>query len=313
MEQQVAKIKVALVGIYYPMAMLRYFERALERRDDIELVTAGPYTGTYIPMTVLPKYAKPPTHVLPPDFIRNGKIPANILNANEKFQDVDLWLEVDAGFYLDPRPEIGIVAHVATDPHALNYDRQRQLADFFFNMQTPYMENGDIYLPYAYDPTVHYPVEIDKLYDVCMIGLHYPQRDQLVNHLIGRDLSVHYSIGSIFDEYRTFYSKSFVGINWSSKLDMNARVWELAAMGIPAVQNTVPDMKTFFVAGEHYLQFTDMVGAVDQVLNVLNDYEKAQEIANAAYRKVQPHTYDARISQILERVGLKKNGNNTLV
>jgi spore maturation protein CgeB len=94
---------------------------------------------------------------------------------------------------------------------------------------------------------------------------------------------------------------------------MNARVWELAAMGIPAVQNTVPDMKTFFVAGEHYLQFTDMVGAVDQVLNVLNDYEKAQEIANAAYRKVQPHTYDARISQILERVGLKKNGNNTLV
>jgi hypothetical protein len=92
----VVKIKVALVGIYYPMAMLRYFERALERRDDIELVTAGPYTGTYIPwsggMTVLPKYAKPPTHVLPPDFIRNGKIPANILNANEKFQDVDLWL-----------------------------------------------------------------------------------------------------------------------------------------------------------------------------------------------------------------------------
>jgi hypothetical protein len=82
------------------------------------------------------------------------------------------------------------VAHVATDPHALNYDRQRQLADFFFNMQTPYMENGDIYLPYAYDPTVHYPVEIDKLYDVCMIGLHYPQRDQLVNHLIDRDLSV---------------------------------------------------------------------------------------------------------------------------
>jgi hypothetical protein len=31
-------IKVCLVGIYYPMAMLRYFERALERRDDIGMV-----------------------------------------------------------------------------------------------------------------------------------------------------------------------------------------------------------------------------------------------------------------------------------
>jgi hypothetical protein len=304
----VDKIKVALVGIYYPMAMLRYFERALERRDDVELITIGPYTGNRIPwnggMTVLPKYAKSPTHALPQDFIRSGKISPKVFSTIEDLSDVDLWLEVDAGFYLDPRPETGIVAHVATDPHALSYDRQRQLADYFFNMQTPYMTNGDIYLPYAYDPTIHYPHVIEWEYDVCMIGLHYQQRTELINRLLSKGLRVHYSIGEIFDEYREIYNKSKIGINWSSRLDMNARVWELAAMGVPAVQNTVPDMRTFFVAGDHYLEFSSLDEAVEKTLWALSNFGKAKHMAETSLRKVEPHTYDARVQQILERVGL---------
>jgi hypothetical protein len=162
----VKKIKVALVGIYYPLAMLRYFERALARRKDIELITIGPYTGTWIPwnggMTVLPKYDKPPTYPLPREFIRTGKTTSQIFMPKGEDADVDLWLEVDAGFYLDPKPKTGIVAHVATDPHALDYSRQRNLADYFFNMQLEYAIGDDIYLPYAYDPTVHYPMDIEK-------------------------------------------------------------------------------------------------------------------------------------------------------
>jgi len=304
------KIKVALVGIYYPMAMLRYFERALERRKDVELVTVGPYTGSWIPwnggMTVLPKYAKSPTHPMPQDFIRAGKIDPSIFVQFEDLSDVDLWLEVDAGFYLDPKPKTGIVAHVATDPHALNYDRQRQLADIFFNMQLEYSKNGDIYLPYAYDPTVHYPVDAEKEYDVCMIGLHYQHRNELVNGLINKNLKVHYSIGAIFDEYRELYAVSKIGINWASLLDLNARAFELPAMGICSVQNTVPDMRNFFVPGQHYLEFNNVESGVEQVMNALNDPAMMKEIADAGWRKVQPHTYDARVQEILERTGLRR-------
>jgi hypothetical protein len=303
------KIKVALVGIYYPMAMLRYFERALQRRADVDLVTVGPYTGNWIPwnggMQTLAKYASLPTIPLPKDFINAGRVDPRVFTVHEELSDVDLWLEVDAGFYLDPRPETGIVAHVATDPHALNYDRQRQLADHFFCMQTPYAKPGDKYLPYAYDPTTHYPIESDIKYDACMVGLHYGQRTDLVNRLISKNLRVFYGIGDMFDEYRERYSSSKIGLNWSSLLDMNARVWELAAMGIPAVQNTVPDMKTFFVPGEHYFEFTDAQTAEEQVLLALSDLDRAREMADKAYRKVQPHTYDARIEQIFEMVGLK--------
>jgi len=118
-------------------------------------------------------------------------------------------------------------------------------------------------------------------------------------------LRVFYSIGQIFDEYREEYNKSWVGINWSSKLDMNARVWELAAMGVLAVENTVPDMRSFFVPGEHYLEFTDVDGAEKQVLRALSDKDMLQEIVDNAHSKVQHHTWDARIQQILERVGLR--------
>jgi len=303
------KIKVALVGIYYPLAMLRYFERALERRKDVELVTVGPYTGAWIPwnggMTVLPKYAKIPTHPLPQEFIRNGKIDPSVFVQYDDLSDVDLWIEVDAGFYLDPKPKKGIVAHVATDPHALDYDRQRQLADFFFNMQLEYSKDKDIYLPYAYDPTVHYPIPAEKEYDVCLIGLHYQHRNELVNRLINKNLKVYYNIGPIFDEYRELYNLSRVGINWASRLDLNARAFELAAMGICSVQNTVPDMRNFFVPGEHYLEFNNLESGEEQVLLALSDKAMREEIATAAFRKVQPHTYDARVSEILETVGLK--------
>jgi len=302
------KLKVCLTGLFYPMAMLRYFERALERRDDIELITVGPYTDSWIPwnggMTVLPKYAKSPTHPLPRNFLGAGKASPYIFQMFEDLKDVDLWLEVDAGFYIDPKPENGIVAHVATDPHALNYDRQRQLADYFFNMQLVYSKPNDIYLPYAYDPTVHYPIETEMKYDVCMIGLHYQQRTELVNRLIGEGLKVHYSIGEIFDEYRETYNASWVGINWSSLLDTNARVFELAAMGVAAVQNTTPDMKNFLTAGEDYLEFTNVDEAVNQVLKLHIDNDMLCGIANNALAKIEPHTYDARVQQILETVGL---------
>ena len=302
------KIKVALVGIYFPLAMLRYFERALERRDDIELVTVGPFTGNWIPwnggMNLLPKYFKSPTVPLPRELIQQGRVNPSLFKQFGVLEDVDLWIEVDAGFHLDPRPTTGIVAHVATDPHALSYDRQRQLSDVFFNMQAIYMKNGDVYLPYAYDPTVHYPMQSKLEFDVCMIGLHYEQRTQLVNRLLNEKLRVHYSIGSVFDEYRELYNKSWIGINWSSKQDLNARVFELAAMGVTDVQNTVPDMKTFFVPGDHYLEFSTLDEAVKQVMRATIDHDMAIEMANAAMRKVEPHTYDARIQTILERCKL---------
>jgi hypothetical protein len=303
------KLLIAVGGIHYPLSMMKYFIRALERRDDVELWTFGPFTGNWIPwnggMQITPKYVQSPSFPLPQSAI-GSPVSADLINPHFP-KEPDLTLLIDAGWHPTTRPLGNIVATIKTDPHALSpahYSVPKNYSDICFSMQTPYMQNGDIYLPYAYDPTVHYPEELPYEHDVCMIGLHYQNRTALVNRLLSKDWKVYYSIGEIFDEYREIYNKSRVGINWASRLDMNARVWELAAMGVPAVQNTVPDMKTFFVSGDHYLEFTDVDGAEKQVIELLANPDRAIEMANRAMRKVEPHTYDARVQTILERVGL---------
>lgn len=303
-------MKIALVGLYYPMAILRYFENALKRRDDIELVTVGPYTGNWIPwnggMTVLPKYAKSPDIALPKEFISKRFISPEVLQMYPQVSDIDVWIEVDAGFYLDPKPTRGLVIHIATDPHVLDYNRQRELADFFFCMQTPYMKEGDYFLPYAFDPGVHFKEEsVEKIYDASLIGLHYPQRTEWVDALRKKGLDVYYDLGPIFDEYRHLINQSRIGLNWSSREDLVARVWELMGMGVPVVTNFVRDMNIFFEDGVHYLSFSDMHGAVDAVMELYRNPEIGKHLASEAKKNVQEHTYDARIEKVFRIVGLK--------
>ena len=63
-------------------------------------------------------------------------------------------------------------------------------------------------------------------------------------------------------------------------------------------------MKTFFVPGDHYFEFSNLDGAVEQVMYAINNPDDAERVAMAALRKVKPHTWDARVQQILETVGL---------
>ena len=305
------KKRVVLSAIWYPLCMASYFREALEQRDDIELITIGLFTGDWIPwnggMHLPSKYVKPPTIPIYSQTINYPFIISPILYQNtyiDLLSDIDLFLGIDAGSYFYPKPKARIVAYVATDPHVLNYDRQREIADYFFCMQTPYMKSGDYYLPYAYSPRIHYPMDLPKEYDACLIGLHYQQRDELVQLLRTNGLKVFYDIGQVYDEYRAINNKSKIGLNWSSLLDMNARVWELAAMKLCSIENTVPDMQKFFKPEKDYLPFTDKYTAFQQVQRALRDESLRMDIANSAYETVKPHTYDARIEQIFNTVKL---------
>ncbi len=63
------EIKIVVSGLFFPITMMGYFIRALERRNDVELITAGPYTGTWIPwdggMYIPSKHVYMPTIPLP--------------------------------------------------------------------------------------------------------------------------------------------------------------------------------------------------------------------------------------------------------
>ena len=299
------KVRVCLSGIFYPLAMLSYFRAALLRRPDVELLTVGPYTGCWIPwaggMNLPQKYAVRPDMPLP-NAATFRSLPMAFVEAKLVGSGFvpDLWLQVDAGFHLAGKPQRGKNVIVATDPHCLNYDRQRLLADTFYCMQRAYAKPGDEYLPYAYDPIWHAPEEQPRRYDACLIGLHYTQRDKLVRRLRGRGVDIYYDLGPVYDEARALYNQAPIGLNWSSLLDLNARCFELLGMSRLAVVNSVPDLASFFTDGKDLVVFESTEDAVEKVVYYLEHKDEAAAIATQGHRTVQPHTWDARVARILE-------------
>ena len=301
-------MKVVLSYIHYPLAIARYFHEAFLRRDDCEVYSVGPFTNTYIPwnggMHLPAKYVLPPTLILPQSFIGNVRTPSQIA-VNKLGVEPDLWVNIDAGYNVT-KPKIkGQVVNVFTDPHVLNYDFQRTQADINFNMQQVYSKPGDRYLPYAADPVWHSPLELEKEYDVCLIGLQYANRVSLLNRLKNIGLKVFSGIGSVYDEYQEAYAKSRIALSWSSLDDLIARVFESMLMAVPLVTNRVTDLSTHFVENDHYFGFSNMAEAEQKVLWILDNYDDAMETAYSAHRKVKAqHLYDHRVSQILRECKL---------
>lgn len=296
-------IKVVISGIHYPMSMMLYFIRAFQRREDVELYTVGPFTNDWIPwmggMRVPRKYINYPDLALSPDAPQTS---AKVIHGLLPWKP-DLWLQVDAGWHFTDRPDAKVTALVETDPHVLKqtYGLPKSYSDVTFCMQTPYIESGEEFLPYAFDPTIHYPENLDYKQDCCLIGLQYQHRNDLVDAIRAKGYTVYYKTGEVFDEYRRAYNQSKIALNWSSMQDLPARVWEAFGMKVPLVTNNVEDIFTWFIEPNDYLSFENAEHGAEKVDWLLRNPAQAHLMAENAYKKViKSHTWDHRVAQILE-------------
>jgi hypothetical protein len=119
-------------------------------------------------------------------------------------------------------------------------------------------------------------------------------------------LRVLYGLGMIYDEYREANNASFVGLNWSSLYDINARTFEMMAMKQVPVINRLPHLDSLgLFEDRHYLGFDTVEEGVEQVEWALAHPSEASAIALSAHNHVHKnHTYDLRIQQIFDEVGL---------
>jgi hypothetical protein len=316
-------IKVGFVSIFYPLFMGRYMLEALLRRKDVEVFTAGPFTGRWIPweggMNLPQKY------VHTPDFPMPANVPASIVWSMVEARapwEPDIWINVSSTLITKGRPK-STYAVIAADPHVLNYDEERAKADLFFNMQKPYMKEGDRWLPYGYDPIWHAqttkPIR-ERQHDATLLGMAYPSRTSLVNRLRapnkhkrreGKGFNVFYELGKCYEDAREVYHDSVIGLNWSSLQDTTARVYEIMAFGIVPIINRVPDLMDLFRDREEFLGFDTEDEAVAMVHTILDDLDWAQEIGEKARRAVEPHTWDARMEKVLGVAGLLDGKRNS--
>ena len=302
------KTRIVFAYRAVPFALAHYFRHALEKRPDVELFTTGNFSGQHIDwgggMDIPIKYHNHVDLPLPPNMTK----PLWKMIEDNLPWEPDLVLCADAGFHFADKPNFPY-AVVGTDPHVLNdwYNDVRPKAEWFFNMQRAYMVAGDIHLPYACSPDHHYAMSnVKKDYDASLIGLHYQQRDALVQALRDRGHRVLYDLGLIYDEYREQNNRATCGLNWSSLQDINARLFEIMAMKQVPVTNRLPHFEELgLFENEHYLGFNTVQEGVDKVEWALANPEKANAIALCAHNLVhQYHTYELRCETILKTVGL---------
>lgn len=304
------KIKILLLSTWFPLTMSSYFRRALGRRIDVDLRTTGIYTGTFIPwsggVNLPQKYAIPPDYPLPfsPEV---DTIDYNLVKMYKRGWTPDIVLTVGTNIKWKDKPDEGMVVHVATDPHVLNwfYDVPRKWSDHFFNMQNSYMQAGDKYLPYAYDPTVHYEMlEVVKDHDVSIVGLPYQIRADTVNALRNEGFKVIFRNDIAFDEYREENNRAHIGINFSSKDDLNARAFEIPMMGQIELMNMVSDAKM----GRHEyfsraFPIDSVSSAVEKVKWVMSNLDTAKAQMRLMQEQMKGETYDARVDELLKVCG----------
>lgn len=268
-------------------------------------------------MNLPEKYAIPPDVSIPfTPFV--NKVSYDDVKTELKGWTPDLVLTVDAGVNWISKPQDGYVATVGTDPHVLDYSHARSISDKFFCMQNYYKDPQDVYLPYAYDPDAHFSktrresesdtsllvwVENTKDTDAILIGMPYPQRVQWVMELRKHGVSVIFENSPVFDEYRELANRARIGLNWSSLQDLNARFFETPAFGLAMVTNRVPDAHLFLTEDEDYLGFDNIAEAVTKVIHLSKNPEEIKRLSRNAYQKILPHTYDARVKQLLEECG----------
>lgn len=299
---------ICVSGLFYAItAALEQIVRALKKKPGITVVTVGPYFGVEMPylagMRVAEKYAFEPDVKLP----YSQEVPIAFVEKILSTMNIypDIWFDVNAGFWLGGRPSKGRRITFLTDPHVLMeyYRRIYKDYDYIFNPQTQYRLNveNEHYLPYATDAEWYRKMENpEKIYDVSLIGNLYPQRTEFFR-ILSQRRKTYFGLGLSKEDAGERYNQSKIGMNWSSMLDLTARVFEIGLTGVIPLFNRVPDMNRFFEEDRDYVGFGDINEALEKTEYVLNNYEKYKILGDNIHKKVaENHTWDVRINQIFE-------------
>lgn len=308
-------MRIVTAARRYPMSMARFFDAAM-RRLGHDVVTVGPYSGDggAIPWPgapTFPQYVDRPDIILPEHL---GSYPITAIKS--KLDNPDLIVSFDAGFRLLGEHSNCKSILYGTDPHAINYQPYYQDYAHFFSAQRQSVDTcpGAIWIPLAYDPTVHVanvPIaEESRPLNICFVGVMgtspgpenaYYQRYQAVRALLAK-FGGFAKQGLIFDECTEVYNQAKIAFNWSSSWDLPMRLWEGAAYGCCVVTNRLPYLEDVgFFDGETCIAFDSHEEMMSKVTEAI-DTGSWVSIAKAGHDMVQSQTYDARVEQILEYV-----------
>lgn len=192
-------------------------------------------------------------------------------------------------------------------PYDFVFSAQREFAAHFASTGCAHAH----WLPLACDPEVHRPVSCRKEYDIAFVGsterMLHAQRVARLDRLAQR-FSVLADTALDGDAMSHAYSRARLAFNSSIAQDVNMRVFEAMAMGMPLLTNRDADangLLDLFRDGEHLAAYDDST-LIDSAERLLRDTEAREKMGNAARGEVLArHTYAHRVSQVLDVISEK--------
>lgn len=176
----------------------------------------------------------------------------------------------------------------------------------------------------ACDPSVHRPLRVRDPFraNVVFAGSASPYREAVLEQLVEFGLAVwgpgwkktslrEYCRGELLsmDNYVRAYAGATVGINLHRSEGggadgaLNARLFEIAGIGVAQAVEDRPDLPDQFAPGEEVLAYHGIEELREKVRHALADQHHRESLAQAARRKaLQRHTYMHRMQELLRHV-----------
>jgi glycosyltransferase involved in cell wall biosynthesis len=167
------------------------------------------------------------------------------------------------------------------------------------------VNSNSYWLPYAADPTIYKPYDVDIIYDVAFVGNLIPglhdERIKLLNR-IKRSFNTAIFQNVWLDEAVKIYSSSKLVFNRSINGDLNMRVFEAIACGRLLITDAANGILDIFEDKNHLVIYND--SDLEELIKYYLEYEEERnKIANAGMEEIRKkHTYDVRLKEMLRHV-----------
>jgi spore maturation protein CgeB len=242
---------------------------------------------------------------------------------------------------------------VVNDPYNIsNYEEKVQDYDFMITEESSCVSFYEmvknrpcIHFPLAVNPKNYYAMELDYKYDICFIGMAWPDRIPFIDAiapklsdkkfiLIGKGwekLKQYHRIkGNILDqivkpnEAAKYYNQSKIVLNiHRAKNDVNKnpydlpantpnnRTFDIAACKAFQLLTYREDLNKFFKLEKEIVSYKDETDLLEKIEYYLKNDTTREEIADKAYqRTMHEHTYYARVKAFIPKLNDLTNALN---
>lgn len=163
------------------------------------------------------------------------------------------------------------------------------------------------WLPLAAEPDLWKPMAVAKKYDVSFIGfLNCEKRIEYLELLFKSQPNFFYGV-KFFEKAVQKFNESRVLFNISIKDDVNMRMFEAIATGVPVLNNKISNngQEVLFEEGKHFVGYEDKAEMIKQANKMLENNAWAKELGEAGKNHViKNHCYEHRMQKVLQKGGI---------